>query len=285
MSDITKEFIFRKIKRNLRKSDDFIVRDKDLKEIKEKKHHFISEDGNLESFITNIISNKILKKLEPSSIDIHHFWNKCMEVNPLISILGSDPVITKDNALQYGFETHRDRYQTLDYIADAVFTHKKVLEIGCGFGHIYNLFKEYDLTNNYYALDIQQIFECENFYLGDGKSIPKEIPKIDLVYSLNVFQHLDSNQRTGYYTDIFEKLKNGGTFVFGLFGVDDENIKNERIWGYRDENDNRYCQFFNQFTICPRDSDVLNELNQIGFSNTRVIRKCGVNYLIFEAVK
>lgn len=287
---ITIEFDFRKkvLKDNENKLrvDAFIYDEKELnKKIIHKES--INKFNDKVNIISNhfILNNEVINRLQPHKIDIHKFWKNCMNLDPIIPINGGNNV-NKYNIKVHALDCYYNWYKTMKYVHDVLDDNKIMLEIGPGYGQLYDIFKEKKKTANYYALDVQKLFKCKNLFIGNGKSIPKEIPsELDLVFSLNVFQHLSPIQRTGYYKSVFKKLKNGGTFVFGLFGINEKNKDNEYIWGFRDKKDNRYTHFFNQFTLCPHENDVFDELKRIGFSGVKSLETAGEHYLIFEAVK
>ena len=72
---------------------------------------------------------------------------------------------------------------------------KRLLEIGCGYGNLYNFLKN---DCDYSGIDVVKRFDACT--LTDGNGIPKSIlnKKFDVVYSCNVFQHLSLKQKRRY---------------------------------------------------------------------------------------
>ena len=106
-----------------------------------------------------------------------------------------------------------------------------------------------------------------------------------MIYSFNVFQHLSKKQRTSYYKDIYKKLKDSGSFIFGMFVRTEEN-KNWTCWGGADYKGRYYTNFFKQLTEVDEIGELLDELDGIGFDVQRISPyEKESHYLSFKCTK
>jgi hypothetical protein len=161
------------------------------------------------------------------------------------------------------------------------------MEIGPGYGNILEVLVSKGWDKNYYAIDINPLFEHPKVFKCDGRNIPDTIPyPMDVVYSINVFQHLSKKQRTSYYRQIFEILENNGTFVFGMF-VETPLNKDWSCWGVKNDDGRNYCSFFKQLTEIDKIEELYGELEKIGYSSCKQINPIAdkTHYLTFEVTK
>lgn len=99
----------------------------------------------------------------------------------------------------------------------------EVLEIGCGVGRL--------LKSGWWGIDISQNMldiankrkpEC-GYKHTDGRSIPFEDEKFDVVFCYLVFQHLPKDAVEIYINEAYRVLKPGGKFIFQcILGTEDE---------------------------------------------------------------
>jgi len=204
----------------------------------------------------SVVSNYKINKFNPDNININFFWEQVTKnfLEQAIAPGGNAENIKELN--EYSVDKIHKAFKTLREI-DRLFEKKenpKILEIGPGTGSVLQYIIENYNPENYYAVDVVKLFKWKNLFIEDGKTIPKQIPNnLDMVYSVNVFQHLSVTQRKEYYKQIVEKLKKGGVFIFQMFVV---NKKNEflalrdkrRLFGIVDQKGRYYCSFFNQLT-------------------------------------
>ncbi len=254
-----------------------------------------------ESFITlpnedYIIEDNILKfssdyvsKLSPDNIDSSEFWKVATDNFPLFSISGGVQTISTIEEVNDKNINGAFRMNVLKPVEDMFRKEGEnafILEIGPGWGGLEKLLSAHFSNNNYYAIDVNPLFEHKNIYKTDGKNIPTEIPLgLDMVYSVNVFQHLSKAQRTSYYKQIYIILKEGGKFIFGMFVVT-ENNKDLNVWGYRDNNGVRYTSFFKQLTPIDTEEELLSELKDIGFEVKQLSPENNErNYITYECLK
>lgn len=260
---------------------DKFTKDFKLHNIREEK---IAPDKILQSF-TWVVPEYVIQYLHPDNIDIKEFWKKSVELFPYLSICGSDPnILTTAQAIEGSFRSQKF-LKTLDWLDESIAEGSKVLEIGPGFGMVYEkIIKNYaGLEGNYYSIDVNPLFWHDNMYFCDGRNIPDEIPNdLDVVYSVNVFQHLSSSQRESYYKQIFNKLKPGGTFIVGTFCITSNNI-DKPLWGHQDENGNFYTLFLGQYTEIERIDGWLQKLTSIGFVPEKAVEH--QNYVCLKLKK
>lgn len=147
----------------------------------------------------------------------------------------------------------------------------KLLEVGGGYGNVYNFLKEnniFDVEKNYFHVDVVKSFEHNNFFKTNGCGLPKELMdqdvKFDVIYSFNVFQHLSQKQKMAYYYSFYDKLEKGGEIILGIFLETEEN-KNEPFWQVKDEFGRNYVKFFNQFTLADKIEEFKADVLDAGF--------------------
>lgn len=235
-----------------------------------------------------IYRNEFINKLSPDNIDSREFWKMATDNFPLFSISGGMQKIKSV------FEANTTNFISAVNLGCIDEIHKiyqnnptaKMLEIGPGHGCIKNFVKELYGDENYWAIDVCPLFDHPRIYQTDGKNIPDTIPNpLDMVYSVNVFQHLSKNQRTSYYKQVYEILKVGGVFIFGMFVRTEEN-KDWACWGTKDEDGKFYCNFFRQFTEIDSIEVLKKEIESVGFSLEHISpaeEQC--HYLTFKCVK
>ncbi len=236
-----------------------------------------------------VYSKDFIDDLSPDNIDVNEFWGEATKHFPLFSIAGGiknftniEEVNSNTLRMAWDFGVLGKLLEKITLVNDCL-----VLEIGPGYGGVKNLIAESPMTDKcYYALDVNPLFEHPRIFKGDGRSIPDGIPeKLDIVYSMNVFQHLSKAQRTSYYNDIYSRLKHGGSFIFGMFVVTYTN-KDWPVWGYRDSEGRCYTAFFRQLTAVDNEEEIMDELKNIGFTVTKLSPHENVcNYLTFECKK
>ncbi|MEO1169873.1 MAG: class I SAM-dependent methyltransferase [Pseudomonadota bacterium] len=93
-----------------------------------------------------------------------------------------------------------------------------VLDLGCGDGRALDLFNRLDANIAYHGVDIEKSAEVlsrsrsdANFDTYDGKNLPYDTGIFDLVYSHQVFEHVEDPHAV--IREIRRVLKPGGAFV------------------------------------------------------------------------
>lgn len=236
----------------------------------------------------SIYKNEFIEKLSPDKIDSREFWKTATDNFPLFSIGGGVQNIStvyEVNMLTFLMAKNLGVIEPVNklFMDNG---NSKILEIGPGYGGFKDYIKQTFGDKNYWAVDVNPLFKHPRIYQTDGKNIPDTIPNpMDIVYSVNVFQHLSKNQRTSYYKQIFEVLKVGGVFIFGMFVLTPEN-KDWPCWGTKGENGKFYCNFFRQFTEIDSIKDLNNEMELLGFEMERLSNtNIQSNYITFKCTK
>ena len=109
----------------------------------------------------------------------------------------------------------------LDLIENNNKSWNNVLEIGCGIGRLLVPLADKHNECNFYGIDISN----EMISLAPKRNNIKyqEVTdKLDLVYSMLVFQHIEHQEKINYIKLAYDKLKNGGS-IFFQFVVGEEN--------------------------------------------------------------
>lgn len=249
-----------------------------------------SPDGTkIIQFSKTIVPRKHLKLMFPENIDNKKFWKKLNEGYKILSITNA-PAQDEYEANMYNREyastRGTERFIT-KFIEEKLRENKvtKILEIGYGFGSfadwLHNRFPYQIISGKnleYYGIDIvKRNDKYKNTYETDGWKIPKEIPNVDMVYSVNVFQHLSKKQRLNYFKKAYNKLNNNGHMIFSSFIMTETN-KDSVVWGLVDEKGTGYCHFFSQPTEVDKEDDLRKELNDIGF-DIDSFSVTGINHL------
>lgn len=263
------------------RGDAYMAKRNTIKKTKQKASWYIKinergeiEKSSLDSFegsipvFSTIVDDDLIERLSPNNIDSGYFWKKAIDTFPLLSVSYSPKSQNKSEVNDSNLK-HQEKIGAIG-IVDKIFSENsnaKMLEIGPGHGAVTGYVASTYGINNYYAIDVFPLFKLKNLYKTDGKTIPAEIPKdLDIVYSVNVFQHLSQEQRLSYYKQISERLVVGGKFVFSMFLVTPktENIiyKGQdgimkTLFGFRDKQGSCYVNFFSQFTRCNTGSELV----------------------------
>ena len=216
----------------------------------------------------DLITKERAEELNPDNIDNKLFWKYAVKKFPYYSIsrygnCKSEEDVNKANlnlAIWNGLIPKlKEKLKSKP--------NSKVLEIGPGYGNVFNYITDNHQGCNYLAIDINPLFYYDGLFECDGKTIPEELGgNFDFIFSNNVFQHLSKNQRESYYKDIYNKLIDGGEFVFSNFLLAEENKDIDSLWSYKDKNGNVYSTFLSQLTPVDSYEELADTLNDIGFS-------------------
>lgn len=214
---------------------------------------------------------EIINRLHPDNIDNSKFWKHANELFPLFTISGNSDCKTIKDVNYHGL--YRSKILGGIDEVDRIFSitkDAKFLEIGPGYGNILFYIRSKFSDKEYCGIDINPVYKDKKIIKCDGKNIPNNVGEnIDLVYSLNVFQHLSKKQRSSYYKQIYYKLKKGGRFVFDMFLVTPKNVNEEYLWGYKDKNGRCYCNMLSQLIEIDREDEILKELTSLGFKKIK----------------
>jgi len=220
------------------------------------------------TFRRSIIPKEELYQFNPDNINNKKFWKDLHKKYKLVPICGGGNPLPKNvneaNETNFKSAMIRGSIEALDGFISSKPT-SKILEIGYGYGnvamHITTKFKD----SEYYGIDLVKRMDfVENLYETDGWHIPAEIPKVDIVYSVNVFQHLSQKQRWNYYEKCFDLLNDDGIMIVSSFIMTEEN-KDSYVWGLVDDEGRGYCHFFSQPTEVDYDTELKEKVTSLGF--------------------
>lgn len=233
----------------------------------------------------NVFKNDFIEKLHPDNIDNKKFWKEATSRFPLFSIAGGIQNISSKyeaNSVTFNMAVHIGAVGVLNKLYANKPT-SKLLEIGPGYGAICDFIGDTYGSENYWGIDINPLVDNPRIFECDGRNIPNTIPNsMDIVYSINVFQHLSKSQRTSYYKQIFEVLSVGGSFIFASYVIT-ENNKDLPCWSVRGEDNKCYCIFFRQLTEVDIYDELIDELSYIGYDVSVINDK--THYIAFKCVK
>jgi ubiquinone/menaquinone biosynthesis C-methylase UbiE len=223
---------------------------------------------NLYNLGNNVLSQEEIDKMSPDNIDNEGFWKYAVKKFPNFSISNYENCRTEDdvNKANLNAATWIGFIQKIESLIK-IDPDEKHLEIGPGYGGLFRyILKRYE-NCNYYAIDINPLFYYEGgLYKCDGKTIPNELGnEFKTIFSYNVFQHLSKSQRSSYYNECYNKLQDGGKFIFTNFLVVEQNKDKKFLWSYVDEKNRPYTNFFTQMNAIDYFEELADELNDIGF--------------------
>ena len=198
--------------------------------------------------------------------DIFHYRRKLKEIDFIdINELSPDMVNTKEywNFLHKEFQycdvssyykvndlnsyfavkgAHYDGF--IKKIGIEKFKHKKILEIGAGYGYLNKTLTEHNMNYTYFYADIVKRFEHNNFIDINGYDLNNITDKFDIIIMCDVIQHLGTNILKQYLNNIKSLLSDSGklyiitemrsleNFNFFFFGQSYENLGYEKLDEY-----------------------------------------------------
>ena len=240
---------------------------------------FLNKDINRVGPSLNIASKEAIEKLHPDKIDINYFWEYLTQKFPCYPISGHPECRTPEDVNKANLFAHKkmDTIAKLDELF-AENSESSIFEIGPGYGNILHYLQENYNDENYYAIDVNPLFEHDRVFKCDGRNIPEDVgSSFDIVYSVNVFQHLSKKQRSSYYEQIYNILKPGGAFTFSMFVFHPQNKDNLALWGLRGEDGRPYCHMLSQITEVDTFEEIDTELKGLGFSyDFKLMQNLGV---------
>lgn len=246
-----------------------------------------NKDGKLETMTMarTLLNKDLIDTFNPDKIDNKYFWKQAIKFFPNLSNCGGYYPSHKPEDVILSTHHHTGALMTLEqeFSKNKDF---KMLEIGAGIGAIPKAFEKYVtgfMKKNYWGIDYIKQFECSTLYMCDGKTFPKRISKdLDVVYAINVFQHLTPNQRFSYYKEAYEHLKTGGCMIVGQFLL--HNDEDQYYWSAYDKDNNYYCHFFNQLTRCETLFEFAENIRSIGYDHMELLKKSN-NMYVYKLVK
>ena len=142
----------------------------------------------------------------------------------------------------------------LDNISQYISTHRsmEIVDLGCGPGRLLLPLAEHYVEHRFHGVDISvEMIRLATagstgvrtergiwFYECNGTEIPADVPQADLIYSVEMFQHVNAATKRAYLAAIAAKLgKHGTAMVQFVKGVDEdgwvnhpETPGNMRLW-------------------------------------------------------
>lgn len=241
----------------------------------------MSENGK------TIFTNDFYEKFHPDNIDNNLFWNRAVKLSKSMSIAPSgdteDIQVINETSLRSHLSISLptlDKHMKLN-------PNSTILEIGPGLGCVADYIKEKYPYSDYYAIDVCPHFQHPKLFKSDGKSIPNQIPnELDIVYSVNVWQHLSDTQRIGYLTDIKKRLSDNGIAIISMFVAAPENIDliidgRGRLFGMFTEDGTPLTNFYGQLTEVPWYGQLVSLFEHIGFKS-EAVNVCNGNHVVFK---
>jgi hypothetical protein len=212
-----------------------------------------------------VLTDELLGRLSPDSIDCRDFWRACDELfnlDPVCNVAVAPSV----GRLPYAIETRADAnrmnlrfaksFGITSFLEENAQQRLKVLEIGAGYGSIKH-FIETQTNHEYLGIDVVArvpgVVEATAAGLIPEELLKREAGLHSYVISSNVFQHLSSKQRAHYYDAARGLLMRGGLFIFNLC------VDTGKVNYLRDKAGNAWCDHYGQFTAIPK-ADIYAEL-------------------------
>jgi SAM-dependent methyltransferase len=217
----------------------------------------------------SVVTKEAITRFHPNNIDNKNFWIQCRKHFPLLSVSGGICKNIKEvNEKTLKLSKDIGAYRFLRKILKEAKEKLNILEIGCGYGGLFNIIKD---KCTYYGIDyvIHQSLKKykKNFIEIDVSGIPDYLQIdnfFDIIYCVNVLQHCSQKDRFEYFKQGHKILKKGGYFIFTVFLMNEEN-KEDNCWGVIDEKGIGYTHFFNQLTECDWNYELYLYLEEIGF--------------------
>jgi len=215
-----------------------------------------------------IVNKQAIERFHPNHINNKAFWLRAHSSFPLLSVCGGESKSIKQaNELTLNMSKQFQLFTFLQSLINKNTVPLKVLEIGFGFGNVFNEIKD---KCEYIGIDYRipkLLKRYKNFIEIEKSGIPDFLlgeKYFDVVYSVNVLQHCSQKDRFEYFEQAYSVLKSGGFMIFSCMLMNDAN-ENEKYWGIKDSTGRGYLHFFNQLTECDRDHELFDKLNSIGF--------------------
>lgn len=234
--------------------------------INEELYDRIIDLGNKQG--TVIVKDEAIHRFHPNTINNKEFWSRAKKSFPRISVCGAPSKnISEVNKHTLDFSKQLKLYPFLLKLIEDSAVQLKMLEIGFGYGNIFNELKD---KCEYIGIDYtvpRFLKKYKNFIEIEKSGIPEYLlgeNYFDIVYSVNVLQHCSQKDRFEYFKQGYSALKPGGYFIFSCFLMSKGN-QNDRCWGVKDHQGRGYTHFFNQLTEVDLDAELFNYLQQLGY--------------------
>jgi len=120
--------------------------------------------------------------------------------------------------------TRSKMWEELNFLIENVKVNENVLDLGCGNGRLYELFKfkivgYYGIDNSEELIEIAKIrYPRANFQVGDALNLPFSDNFFDNVFSVAVFHHIPSKEfRFKFLQEAKRVLKPGGKLILTVW--------------------------------------------------------------------
>ncbi len=92
---------------------------------------------------------------------------------------------------------------------------KKIVDVGCGLGHLTSFWHAQGLDNDAYAIkNARRLFPKTKFILGDvTREFPFKTDSLDAIVCYNSLEHLPDQGRRNFFKEAQRTLKNNGLFI------------------------------------------------------------------------
>ena len=258
----TNEYLFRTGQKETPKIPTRMVHTIAMEELYDKKIDLGNNMG------VTIVKEEAIKRFHPNEINNREFWLRAHKSFPLLSVCGGECKSIKEaNKATLGLSIDFKLYPFLLNLIEKSSKPLSVLEIGCGFGGVFNEIKD---KCEYIGIDYRihkSLKKYKNFIEIEKSGIPEFLLNekyFDVIYSVNVLQHCSQKDRFDYFEQGYSVLKSGGYFIFSCMLMNKAN-ENESYWGIKDNNGRGYLHFFNQLTECDWDYELFGYLKKVGF--------------------
>lgn len=178
----------------------------------------INSPEDYEKFVTKLliegVTDEDVERLNPDKIDNVKLWQLAEKFDH-ISMCGGGVVDDNSKKEHINFFNKRLIVQSgiTDYLALDNRPNKKILEIGPGYGSLYEMISSAPTETEleYTGIDViprfDKVIQCD----GTGK-FPKEVlnKPFEYIITSNVFQHLSINQINSYINQSYDVLLDGG---------------------------------------------------------------------------
>jgi SAM-dependent methyltransferase len=215
-----------------------------------------------------IVKDEAIKRFHPNEINNKEFWLRAHKSFPLLSVCGGECKSIKElNKLTLGLSKDFNLFPVLQDLIEKSEKPLNILEIGCGFGGVFNEIKD---KCEYIGIDYhiqKSLKKYKNFIEIEKSGIPDFLlgeKYFDVIYSVNVLQHCSQKDRFDYFKQGYSVLKAGGFFIFSCMLMNKAN-ENEPYWGVKDSNGRGYLHFFNQLTECDWNHELFGHLGAVGY--------------------
>jgi len=129
------------------------------------------------------------------------------------------------NLIAGDFSRTRNRvWEELEFLEKYVYDNEKILDVGCGNGRLYELFKE--RTVDYYGIDFSEElvgiagkrYPQFKFQVADALNLPFPASFFDKVFGIAIFHHIPSKElRARFLKEIKRVLRPDGSLVITVW--------------------------------------------------------------------